>query len=346
MRNLPSTRATLISIAPLDRFDYVSISISLFHEEIKGVPMLLSNLKKHTLFLFLTIVLPVFVSTLADSAPPAIHVQFRRSFKPDVDLFLSSWKESSPRKIYGSFQVWDILTDLEGTPLRPRKKGAVLTDLKAVRYAILKPAGSTRPMELSESQYILYITAGQGKISTKKREAELFEGIGVIVPPDIEFTLMNTGNLPLSMYIIEEPIPDDFDPRDEIVVRYEYDNKISTNVNRVDSSEWLFSVEDDLSTLVSFNPVMYEPKSLVPRHVHEPGIEEVWISIKGDMQLMVGDQVRKFSPGSAYKVPADGITPHTNINKSDTSKKLLWMMKVPLVRVPPSERPKNRNGVI
>jgi len=308
--------------------------------------MLLSSVRNHVFSLVIALVLPILTSSMVDSAPPATNTQFRRSFKPDADLFLSSWKDTRPRKLYGSFQVWDILTKLEGTPLSPRKKGAVLTDLNAVRYAILKPAGSTRPMELTDCQYILYITAGQGMIMTEDREAELVDGIGVIVPPDIEFTLMNTGNLPMSMYIIEEPIPEDFDPRDEIVVRYEYDNQISTNVNRVDSSQWLFSIEDGMSTLVSFNPVMYEPNSLVPPHVHDPGIEEVWISINGDVQMMVGNQVRKFSPGSAYKVPADGRTPHANINKSDTSKKLLWMMKVPLVRVPRSEKPKSRDGVI
>ena len=75
---------------------------------------------------------------------------------------------------------------------------------------------------------------------------------------------------------------------------------------------------------------MFEPQSLVQPHLHPEGIEEVWIAIKGEIMVQVGDQRSKLPEGSAYKAPADGITPHTNINNTDVSKKMMWMMKYPV----------------
>ncbi len=249
---------------------------------------------------------------------------------PEIDFFMANWQDRKGTKVGGSLTVWDILTKLEGDPLEPKKKGAVLVDLNRIAYAELKALGSTRPKTFRKYQQIWYIISGEGVIDADRESSELYAGIGVIVPPDVEFIVTNTGDKPLTYYIIEEPIPDGFRPRKSIVVKYEYDNDISTNIRRVENENLLFSREDGLAVLFSFNPVMYEPKSWVPPHVHDPGIEEVWIGIDGDMSIQVGSQRRIFPPGSAYKVPANGITPHTNINGSDVSKKLLWMMKVPL----------------
>lgn len=275
--------------------------------------------------------------------------QFRQTSKePPVDLFMGHWTNAKPKKLYGGFEVWDILTKLEGQPLRPNRKSAVLTDLNAVRYAILKPSSSTRPATLKSCQQIFYIVSGEGEISTKESLANLGEGVGVLMPEGVEYTMTNTGIEPLVMYIIEEPVKEGFVPKKDMIVRYEYDNNISTNINRGGSRDWLFSPLDGLATIVSFNPVMFEPESLVPPHVHEPGVEEVWIAVTGNMQIMVGSQQRMLVPGGAYKVPADGITPHANINVTETSKKLLWIMKVPVTTVPaqPEARPRKKNGII
>lgn len=274
-------------------------------------------------------------------------VQFRRQFnEPIIDLFMGHWTNVKPRNMYGDLETWDILTKLEGDPLKPNKKGAVLTDLNSVMYAVLKPSSSTRPVTLKSRQNVFYVVSGEGTIKTKNSTAELMDGIGILMPSNVEYTIHNTGNEPLVMYIIEEPVAEGFVPKKDMVVRYEYDNKISTNIERVDSRNWLFGPDDGLSTLVAFNIVMYEPQSIVPPHIHEPGVEEVWIAVKGDMSLMYGSQRRKFVEGGAYKVPANGITPHANINTSETSKKLIWMMKVPVRNVPVPQQPRRKNGLI
>ncbi|MCE5248629.1 cupin domain-containing protein [bacterium] len=266
--------------------------------------------------------------------------------QPDVDMFMGNWKDSKIRMEFGKLEVRDILTRCTGDPLSPGKKGAVLTDINAVSYAVLKPHASTKPSVLKSEQHIYYIVSGKGTIKAGAQTADLFEGIGIIMPPGIEFTISNPGDELLAMYRITEPIPSGFRPRTTMVVRSEYDNTISTNLRRGSSNDWLFEREDGLSTLVALNPVMYEPRSMVPPHVHPDDVEEVWIAVKGDLFLQVGSQRRNFPAGTAYKVPADSRTPHANINTDEVSKKLLWMMKVPVVTVPGGRKEDDLKGII
>ena len=265
--------------------------------------------------------------------------QVENTDEPDIDMFIAHWEDSKPRFLYGFLEVRDILTELKGDPLQPSKKGAVLTDLNSVSFAFLKAHTSTNPSTLKGKQQIFYITSGEGTIKSGSTTADLYDGIGVIIPPGVRFSITNSVEEPLTMYIIEEPVPAGFRPNKKMLVKYEYDNKISTNVRRVDYRDWLFSIYDGLSTLVSFNPMMQEPMSMSPPNLHQEGTEEVWIAVKGDLQLQYGEQRRKFRMGSAYKVPENGKTPHTNINQTEISKKLLWMMKVPREE---NQRPQRR----
>src|SRR5690348_13347312 len=59
---------------------------------------------------------------------------------PDIDLYINNWKNSQSRALYGHLAVRDILTRLDGPdPLHPRTKGAVLTNITAISYAMLEP---------------------------------------------------------------------------------------------------------------------------------------------------------------------------------------------------------------
>lgn len=275
---------------------------------------------------------PVFAQPL-----PYSHydpIQFRSRNEPYIDMFMGNWQESKPRYVFTTLEVWDILTKCHGNPLRPTKKGAVLTDINCVSYAILETHGATTPSMLKGKQYIFYITSGQGTIKSPNKTANLHDGIGVLMPPGITFTMTNTGDEPLTMYIIEEPITSGFISNKEMVVKNEYDNPVSTNIHRAKRGEWLFGSYDGLSTLESINLIMYEPMSFFPPHVHAEGVEEVWIAIQGDIRIQVGRQRRMLPAGSAYKVPGTSTIPHANINGTDVSKKLMWMMKVPKRTIP------------
>ena len=255
---------------------------------------------------------------------------------PGIDRYIADWRDTEQRTLYG-LTVHDILTSLEGTARQPRRTGAVLTDLIAVRRAILPAGGGTGSTVTRESQRIYYVLNGSGTVESGSGTHRIREGSGILVPAGVSVTL--TATEALELFLIEEPPHREGNGRSDIVVRSEHDNPISTNMERTGSSDWLFSAEDGLSVLAGINPIIFEPRSGVPVHVHPPGVEEVWIALWDGLTIIMGDRKRPFHPGIAYKAVADGATPHTNVNLSDEPGKLLWIMKAPRA-VPP--RPRRR----
>jgi uncharacterized cupin superfamily protein len=57
------------------------------------------------------------------------------------------------------------------------------------------------------------------------------------------------------------------------------------------------------------------------------GVEEVWIATDGDVELLLGKELRKLHAGMAYRVPPTGITAHTQINVSGKPAKYIYMIK-------------------
>jgi mannose-6-phosphate isomerase-like protein (cupin superfamily) len=243
-------------------------------------------------------------------------------------MFIGYWKDSKPRRLYGTLEVRDILTRCNGDPLRPAKKGAVLTGLNSVNHAVLAPGNSTKRATLSGVQQILYIASGWGTIRSGETASAIRQGFGVIIPPGVEFTLANGGDKPLTLYIIEEPIPAGFTPRKSLIVKNDFDTPISTNLRRADFRGWLFGRRDGLASLTGMDPIVFIPRSFVAPHVHLPGDEEIWIALD-DINIQLGNQHRVLPEGSAYRVPPDGRTFHVNINDSNREKKLLWLSRTP-----------------
>ncbi|MFC1551187.1 cupin domain-containing protein [Candidatus Latescibacterota bacterium] len=258
---------------------------------------------------------------------------------PNPDLFISSWKNSMPRHSHGSLVERDIFTANRSDPLKPHRKGAVLTSVNRFSHASLEALASTVPVILRDEQLIFYIDSGKGVLSAGKQTADLHEGVGFIMPPGIEYTMKNTGDTPLTMYIISEPIPEGFKPNTTVVVHDE-----NTLPFRGSNGHWthidkpFFTGEDGLAVLVGMNPVRYDPMTMGQPHSHGVGVEEIWFALEGDITLLLGKQLRKLPVGSAYKIPPDGKTPHSNINVSDKPIKLFWfMMNVPTEEIPYSQ---------
>ena len=276
--------------------------------------------------------------------PEVVHI--RRGSEPEIDMFIGYWDETESQIMYGALEVWDLLTKCYDNPINPSIKGAVLTDINTCSYAKLDIDKTTKPTTLVDKQLILYVISGNGIISSNDVSAELRSGIGVIIPPAVQFTMSNKGARELLLYIVEEPIPRNFVPRRKIVVKDENNLPVSTNINRSDSDGWLFSRNDGLSTLVAMNPVTYIPRSFIPPHIHDKGTEELWFAISGDIFIQIGRQRRKFPLGSAYKVPANGMTPHSNINMTQSPQKLMWMMKIPVQETPAQQKRRSLEGLI
>ncbi len=244
---------------------------------------------------------------------------------PDIDMNMGSWKDSMPLHTHGSLVERDILT--KGDPLNPPAKGAVLKYMKRFTRASLDAHGSTQPTTLKEEQEILYILSGKGKITAGNKTAELYEGIAILMPPDVKFIITNTQDEPLTMYLICEPVPEGFRTKREMLVTDE-----NTIAYRSSSGHWchivkeLFLTKDGLATLEAVLTVTYDPMTIGHPHSHDPyyGSEEVWTAIKGTSIAFIGKQIRMQPPGTAYNIPPDGNTPHSNINTSDKPVKLLY----------------------
>ena len=248
--------------------------------------------------------------------------------EPNIDMFISSWKESMPRHTHGSLIERDIFTKCEGDPVFPTTKGAVLTDLKRFSHATLVALASTTPNTLEGEQEIFYIDSGKGTIKTRGKTADLHEGSGILMPPGIEYIITNTEDEPLTMYIIVEPIPEGFTPNKEMLI-----TDVNTAPAITSSGHWtnisrrLFRKEDGLAILSGMGPVIQDSMTMSQPHSHAEGLEEIWFALKGDVTVLLGKQLRKLPIGSAYKIPANGTTPHANINTTEEPIMTFWLMK-------------------
>jgi mannose-6-phosphate isomerase-like protein (cupin superfamily) len=288
-------------------------------------------MKKVLLFIAAAIV----ASPLLINAQPPDYGQldpnpYDPSKEPDIDMYISSWKDSMPRHTHGSLIERDILTPCEGDPMKPARKGAVLTSIKRFTHGTLNTRTVTAPAKLAGEQEIFYIYGGKGTMTAGGKTADLYEGIGVLMPPGLEFTMKNTGDEPLVMYIVTESVPSGAETRKDMLVRDE--NVItptSSNVHWSHIYKTLFGGKDGLTTLIGMGPVWFDPMTMGQPHSHAEGVEEIWFALEGDITILLGKQIRKLPAGSAYKIPPNGKTPHSTINNTDGVLKLFWFMRVP-----------------
>ncbi len=244
----------------------------------------------------------------------------------DIDMFLSSWKESMPRHTHGSLVERAILT--RGDPMNPTRRGAVLKYINRFVYASLEAGASTQPTTLQIEQEVLYILSGKGIIKWGKKSADLYSGIALLIPAKLEFTLTSTGDGELTMYLINEPIPEGFRPNKDVLVRDENTKPISSTTGHWSHIvKGLFSTADGLGTLESVLTVAHDPMTIGHPHSHGEGVEEAWTAIKGTSIAFLGKQIRWQPPGTGYMIPPDGKTPHCNINTSKEQIKLFYFAR-------------------
>lgn len=235
-----------------------------------------------------------------------------------ITYYFGDWHNAAPRTIRRSLVERDILT--RGDGLHPTRIGAVLRFINSYTYATLAPNTSTTPTRLDGQQEIYYVESGQGTVTAGGQTADLFQNVAVLMPADLEFTLKTTGDQPLGMYVINEPAPPGFRPNANMLVRDENKIPISTVGRWSNITKQLFVTADGLATLQSVLTVTFDPLTLGKPHP-EPNedtsdIEEVWTALYGNTLAMVGNQLRKQTPGMAFYHPPDNLTPHTNINPS------------------------------
>ncbi len=235
---------------------------------------------------------------------------------PNIDMYICHWKESMPRHTHGSLIERDILT--KGNAMNPPAKGAVLEYVNRFTRSALDAHASTTPTTLKGEQEIFYFLSGKGTIKAGNKTADLYKGICILMPANLEFTMTNTGNEPLTMYLVNEPIPAGFRPNKDMLVKDENTLPIQST-----SGHWchivknFFETDAGLGTLERVLTVTFDPMTIGHPHSHGAGCEEVWTQVNASSIAFIGKQIRTQPHGAGYMIPPDGNTPHSNINISN-----------------------------
>ncbi len=239
-----------------------------------------------------------------------------------IGLYFGDWHADAPRTVRGALVERDVLT--RGDPLNPPGKGAVLRSINSYVYATLPPHASTLETQLDGQQEIYFVVSGSGSVTAGGQTAELYPNIAILMAANLRFSIQNTGDRTLAMYVINEPTPPGFRPNSSMLVRDENKLPITASAGMWDHIvKTLFVTADGLGTLQSVLTVTLDPLTLGKPHpaLNEDtgSIEEVWTSLEGTSLAWVGNQLRRQSPGMAYMHIPDNLTPHANINPSEDS---------------------------
>ena len=248
-----------------------------------------------------------------------------------IDLYFGDWHTAPSRMVHGTLEERDILT--RGDAMNPPHKGAVLRFVNSYAYATLAPHTSTKAESLDGQQEIYLVQSGKGAARAGGQAIDLYRNMAILVPAGLSFQLENTGDQAMTMYVINEPIPSGFRPNPSILARDENRLPISSS-----SGMWahivktLFVTGDGLGTLQAVLTVTIDPLTLGKPHPvpdeDSNEIEEVWTALDATSLAMVGNQLRRQTPGMAYLHIPDNQTPHTNINDSeDTQARFLYFAR-------------------
>ena len=244
----------------------------------------------------------------------------------NIDMYICTWKDSEPFKTHGSLIEQNILT--KGDPLKPPQKGAVLKYVNRFTHGMLETNAITEPTTLKGEQEVIYILSGKGTVKGRKIKAELYPGICMLIPADCPFSMQCTGNEPLTMYLVNEPVPAGFRPNADILMKDENTIPISSTTGHwCHIVKGLFGTADGLGTLESTLTVSFDPMTIGHPHSHVEGCEEVWTEIKGESIAFLGKQIRMQPEGTGYMIPPDGKTPHANINTGNEQVKMFYFAR-------------------
>ena len=254
---------------------------------------------------------------------------YNRMTEQDIDMFMGDWRNAFPRIMHGNFYFRDMLTALQGADeLRPARRGAVLTNAEAVSFVQLE-AGSTAHRvegELKNIQQTFVVNSGTGVITSGSTKVDLVKGMAFIITPGLDFRLTATGDQYMTFYAVSEKLPAGFAPRTTLEV-VDNRNRAQTTNAWVNQERPLISKSDGLSQYGAVTQVTMKSMTMSRPSSSAPGVEEIWIATDGDVELLLGKELRKLRAGTAYRVPSTGITAHANINASSQEARFLYVVK-------------------
>ena len=214
--------------------------------------------------------------------------------------------------------------------MKPVRKGAVLQVCQPVHLCnLICPLCDRTNHTQGRAGGVLYSSSGEGKITAGKKTSALYAGICVLIPAGLEFTMQNTGAEPLTMYLINEPIPArGFRPNKDMLVVDEnttpspimiltgWDWSKHSLIRRMGLEEWNRSL-----------PVLSAPILSSSHTATQLPAEEVWVAMNPNTHVLLGKQIRLQDIGTAFLVPPDNKTPHANFNLSENTVKLFYFAR-------------------
>jgi mannose-6-phosphate isomerase-like protein (cupin superfamily)/uncharacterized cupin superfamily protein len=254
---------------------------------------------------------------------------YNRATEQDIDMFIGDWRNAFPRIMHGNFYFRDMLTALQGTDeLRPARRGAVLTNAEAVSYVQLEPGATAHRVEgeLKNMQQTFVVNSGTGVITSGSTKVELARNMAFIITPGLDFRLTATGDKYMTFYVVSEKLPAGFVPKATLDI---VDNRGGAQITNawVNQERPLISKADGLSQYGAVTEVSMKSMTMSRPSSSGPGVEEIWIATDGDVELLLGKELRKLRVGTAYRVPSTGITAHSNINASGQEARFLYLVK-------------------
>jgi mannose-6-phosphate isomerase-like protein (cupin superfamily) len=274
------------------------------------------------LFLLSASAIPVVAQNQLDPAP------YDPLKEPNPDMYISSYKDSMPFQTHGSLIERAVLTRCDGDPMNPPRKGAVLKYVNRFSYATLDAHGVTASTTLKDEQELFLILTGKGKVTAGKKTQDLYPGMFFMVPCNLAFTMTNTGDEEMTMYLVVEPTAPGFRPNAELFTRDENVTPWTmSDAHWVNAFKDLIVPKEGLAVLQMVLTVELYPMTFAQPHSHLPGCEEVWATMSGDVYFLLGKQIRKLPFGSAYEIPPNDKVPHANFDVSDKPIKFFYFAR-------------------
>jgi mannose-6-phosphate isomerase-like protein (cupin superfamily) len=236
----------------------------------------------------------------------------------DVDIkpFLNDWRNSAPRTLYGGLVLRDIMSPLEDAdPLRPARPGATMREITAISYATVEPGTPARGRVAAGARHTVYTTGGKGRITAGGKTFEISEGASFVLRSTYDFTLTADSGQPLSFYVRSDARVPDPSPNAPFGVENRFDGDRRLGIH------WVHIQSGGAPGMI----VITLPPNSMP-HPHSHSNEEVWLMVKGQTVLSLGQHLVPMTPGQAIRIPPTGLTAHSSLNLSDEPVQMIVMI--------------------
>ena len=158
-----------------------------------------------------------------NSYPGPEFVKYAREREPSRTVESTSLSATGKARCLAPSTVpWYFVTSLFAatTSLLHRKVQFCVPPTFSPMAGWLRVHGQLR-RTLEGQQEVYYVLGGEGEVTAGADTAKLHKGIAVLMPAGLEFVMKSVGDEPLTMYVINEPTPSGFHPKDKMVVKDE-----------------------------------------------------------------------------------------------------------------------------